>query len=93
MELMGRGILTWPRLEREPPWGGGRNRREFGQGGERPSFMTCTWGFIRGTFFFFFLFRPRARRELVDGCGRTGGPGCARFSGACARGAGSRGPP
>ena len=24
---VGGGILTWPRLEREPPWGGGRNRK------------------------------------------------------------------
>lgn len=51
VELMGRGILTW--LEREPPWGGARNRREFGQGGERPSFMTCTWGGLLRDFFFF----------------------------------------
>lgn len=88
-----RGILTWPRLERESTWEGGDGAEESSaeETSVRP-LRLGPGGSVKELFFFSFL-PPRDRGEVVDGRGRAGGPVCARFPGACARGAGSRGPP
>lgn len=66
----GGGVLTWPRLEREPPLGGAGLEERVLPWRWRPSLLTWTWG-IRARDRFF---SPRDRREVVGvGAGKQVG--------------------